>query len=91
VKVVWTDEASQDLAKVVLEAEYWSPRYARDLRERLLARGRQLERFPLSGHRSRRHGAVGIRELLERPWRVVYLPLDDRVVVLRILHTSSED
>ena len=52
----------------------------------ILARTRQLETAPLSGHQVPDYRDDGLRELMERPYRIIYRVKQDSVEVLTVMH-----
>ena len=53
---------------------------------RLLARSRQLESAVLSGREVPEYRREDIRELLERPYRIIYRYIPERVTILTVMH-----
>ncbi len=52
----------------------------------LLLRSRQLEMAPHSGRRVPEYGRDDVRELLARPYRILYVVLTDRIDVIAVMH-----
>ena len=55
---------------------------------RITDRGRQLVLFPESGRVVANLDFVGLREILERPYRILYIVLDDEVIILAVVHAA---
>ncbi|MEK7696899.1 MAG: type II toxin-antitoxin system RelE/ParE family toxin [Pseudomonadota bacterium] len=53
---------------------------------RLLARARQLTTAPLSGRQVPDYPRQGLRELLERPYRIIYRITTERIEILTVMH-----
>lgn len=85
-RVFWTDRAKQRLRElhdyVALEAPLVAPQIVR----RLVRRSRQLQVAPWSGRRVPEYDRDDIRELMDRPYRIIYLVQSDRVDVLTVRH-----
>jgi len=54
--------------------------------ERILARSEQLALVPRSGHKLGAFSDDEVRELLERPFRMIYRIETERVVILTVKH-----
>ena len=63
-----------------------SPEYAAQVVDGLFAGVNQLVDFPFSGPVYKRAGLPEIRELLVRPYRVVYQVTDRQIRVMAIFH-----
>lgn len=76
--VAWTPEALARLDDIEAYIANDSPSAAKDVIARLLARSRQLETAPLSGRAVPEFPRDDLRELLERPYRIIVLRKDER-------------
>jgi addiction module RelE/StbE family toxin len=85
-RVVWTPEAIARLDDIEAYVAQDSPANAREIIARLLQRARQLETVALSGREVPEYRREDIRELLERPYRIIYRVTPDRVTVLTVMH-----
>jgi len=85
VKVVWTDRAKARLKKIHAEIAEEAPRAADDLVRRLVRRSLQLQTVARSGRKVPEYDRDDIRELKERPYRIIY-QLSDRVDVVAVMH-----
>ena len=63
-----------------------SPEYAARVVDTLFERVHQLLEFPLSGPLYKKAGLAEIRELLVRPYRVVYQVTDRQIRVMGVYH-----
>jgi toxin ParE1/3/4 len=72
VKVVWTDTAKRNLRTIHTYIAQNSPAYAQRMVDRLTSRSQQIGAFPLSGRIVPEFSAGQIREVLERPHRIIY-------------------
>ena len=69
--VYWTPEARARLEDIEAYIAKDAPSTAKDVVARLLARARQLTTAPLSGRQVPDYPRQGLRELLERPYRII--------------------
>lgn len=84
-KVVWTDRAKARLKKIHAEIADDAPKAADDLVRRLIRRSLQLQTVARSGRKVPEYDRDDIRELKERPYRIIY-QLSDRVHVVAVMH-----
>lgn len=85
-KVVWTDRARLRLQELDAYIAQDSPKAARQVTRRLILRSRQLERAPRSGRRVPEYQRDDVRELLVRPYRIIYRLQAERIDVLTVRH-----
>src|SRR3990167_8827530 len=85
-RVVWTPEAISHLDDIEAHIALDSPANAKEMIARLLARARQLETAALSGREVPEYRREDIRELPERPYRIIYRFTHDRVTILTVMH-----
>lgn len=85
-RVVWTPEAIARLDDIEAHIAQDSPANAKETIARLLARTRQLETAALSGREVPEYRRDDIRELLERPYRIIYRTTPERVTILSVMH-----
>ena len=85
-EVVWTEPALAHLEAIRAYIAQFNPRAAREVAASLKASGDSLCNFP---HRGRRVRGTAMRELVSRhPYIIRYYIDGDRVVILRVRHTS---
>lgn len=84
----WTRAALADLEAIEVYISRHSARYARGMVERIFDRVQQLEDHPLSGPVVPEYGDESLRELLEKPYRIIYRVLEDRVDILAVIHAA---
>lgn len=85
--VYWSVESLRSLKAIeeyLLEAD--SPQTARRLLKRLVDRGDQLKTAPTSGRRLPEYPDYELRELLERPYRLIYQCKADRIEIITVKH-----
>jgi addiction module RelE/StbE family toxin len=88
VKVVWTETARNNLRTIHRYVAQSSPTYAQHIVARLTSRSKQIVAFPLSGRIVPEFEMGQIRELLERPYRIIYHIRPNRIEVVGIIHMS---
>jgi toxin ParE1/3/4 len=72
-KVIWTDPALNDLHDIMEFVSRDSPAYAARLGQRIVAAPRGLEQSPRSGGRVPEFDRDDIREVIVRPYRIIYV------------------
>ena len=87
-KVVWTDTAKRNLRTIYDYIAQDSPVYARQIVDRLTSRSKQIRAFPLSGRVVPEFAVDEIRELFERPYRIIYYIRPDSIEVIAVVHMS---
>jgi len=85
-KVYWTLEARARLLDIQTYIAQYSPKAARLVITRLLRRSRRLAVPPLEGRRLPEYPETELREVLERPFRLIYLVKPDRIEVVTVKH-----
>jgi addiction module RelE/StbE family toxin len=85
-RVVWAPEAIARLDDIEAYITQDSPTNAKEMVARLLQRTRQLETAALSGREVPEYRREDIRELLERPYRIIYRFTPDMVTILSVMH-----
>lgn len=85
-RVFWTPDARARLREIEANIAKDSPQVARGLAVRLIRRSLELEQPPLLGKRLARYAPADVRELLERPYRLIYRVLAHRIEIITILH-----
>ena len=85
-EVYWTPEARERLEDIEAYIAKDAPSVAKEVVARLLARARQLETAPLSGRQVPDYQREDLRELLERPYRLIYRVTARRIEILTVMH-----
>ena len=85
-RVYWTDHARQRLRDIEQYIAADSTDVARRVVRRLLLRSRQIGELPRSGRQVPEYQREDLREVLERPFRIIYRVRTDRIEVLTIMH-----
>ena len=89
-KVRWTETARDHLAAIHAYIAQDSPEYANRTVDRLTRRSQQIGGFPQSGRRVPEYDSDALREVLEGPYRIIYLVEDDGIDVVAILHAAQD-
>ncbi len=84
--VHWTDTAQNHLDAIYAYIAQDSPEYALRMVDRLTWRSRQIAAAPLSGRRVPEYDMDQIREVIEKPYRIIYHIKPDRIDVIAVLH-----
>lgn len=89
VKIVWTDDAIQDLEEIFNYISKDSPISAKRLIERLLQKVEMLQDFPKLGRMVPEFEKESIRELIEGSYRIIYhLKTEIEIQITRIHHSA---
>jgi toxin ParE1/3/4 len=84
--VHWTDSAVRHPANIYEYIALNSPAYARQMVDRITRRSSQIADHPLSGRMVPEYHAQDIRELIEKPYRIIYRIRHERIDVLAVIH-----
>ena len=87
--VVWTDSAKRRLRLIHDYVAQHAPDAADNVVRRVLRRSRQIAEFPQSGRQVPELDHPDIREVLERPYRIIYLVRVDQIDVLTVMHARQ--
>jgi toxin ParE1/3/4 len=85
-KVYWTSEARARLLEIHTYIAQESPMVARDVTARIVRRSQQLAVPPLLGRRLPEYPNADLRELLVRPFRIIYAVKIDRIEIVTVKH-----
>lgn len=84
--VHWTDRAKQRLKLIHDHIAKDAPIVAPSVIERLVRRSIQIGEFPHSGREVPEYQRDDVREILERPYRILYCIKLDRIDVITVMH-----
>ena len=84
--VHWTDTAQEHLDAIYAYIAQDSPVYALRMVDRLTRRSQQIAEAPLSGRRVPEYDMDQTREVIERPYRLIYHIKPDQIDVIAVLH-----
>jgi plasmid stabilization system protein ParE len=85
-KVHWTDRAKTRLRLVHDHIAKDAPLVASQVVERLLQRSIQIGDLPASGRAVPEYKREDMREILERPYRIIYRILPNRIDIIAVMH-----
>ena len=88
-RVYWTNTALEHLVLIYEHIAQDSPQYAQRMIDRLVRRSEQIATFPLPKRMVPEYEAQAIRELVERPHRIIYRVKADQVDVLAVVHGTQ--
>lgn len=84
--IQWSSTAIEHLAAITRYVGRTSPVYAERMVDRILKRVAVLADFPDLGHVVADAPDQNVRELIEGPYRIIYLAQPTRVDILAIVH-----
>ena len=85
-KVHWTNNAIAHLVYIYEFVSRDSSIYAKRMVDRITKRSEQIASFPMSGRKVLEYEADDIRELIEKPYRIIYRIKSEQVDVLAVVH-----
>ena len=88
-RVHWTNTAVEHLQAIYDYIAKDSPVYAQHMVDKLTKRSEQISSFPLSGRIVPEYEAEVIRELIEKPYRVIYRIKPEQIDVLAVVHGAQ--
>jgi len=89
VRVHWTNNAVDHLINIYEYIALNSPTYAKQMVDRITRRSVQMAEHPLSGRKVPEYSAEDVRELIEKPYRIIYRTKVDQIDVLAVLHGAQ--
>ena len=85
-RVIWTDNAADDLQAIAEYIERDSPHYAAAVVDKIIALTRSLPRFPGFGRVVSEFAREDIRERFMFSYRIVYQIREDTILVVNVIH-----
>ncbi len=85
-RVLWTENAIDHLANIYEYIAFNSPTYARHMIDRITRRTEQIAEHNLSGRKVPEYDAEDIRELIEKPYRIIYRIKPDQIDIIAVIH-----
>ena len=85
-RVHWTANAVDHLVNIYEYISINSPTYAKQMVDRITRRSAQIGDQPFSGRKVPEYQAEDIRELIEKPYRIIYRIQQDQIDVLAVIH-----
>jgi plasmid stabilization system protein ParE len=89
VRVHWTHTAIAHLLAIYEHIARDAPLYAQHVVDRLTRRFEQIAMFPPSGRMVPEYGAPDIREVIKRPYQIIYQIRADQIDVLAVVHIAQ--
>lgn len=89
-KVVWAEEAVNDLESLAAYISRDSAAYAASFIQEIIDAGKTLSEFSARGRVVPELNDLSIRELLVRDYRIIYHKEKRRVVILALVHGSRD-
>jgi len=86
VKIVWTEQAYEDLEAIFRYIRRDSEKYARLFAEKILSSVKRLEFMPESGRLVPEIDKKHIREMISGKYRIIYRTTENRIDILTIRH-----
>lgn len=89
-RVAWTEPALEDLREIVdfIGKDSW--RYALKLADRIMAATRSLANQQRSGGRVPEFDVDSVREIIVRPYRVIYQIREDDCYIVAVIHGARD-
>ena len=87
-RILWSPQALLDVESVRDYISHDSPRYAELVVRRLIAAVGRLEEFPRSGRIVPERNREDLREIIVRPYRIVYRLRPDLVEIVTVFRAS---
>ena len=88
-RVFWTQNAIEHLVNIYEHIALNSPTYANRMVDRITHRSEQIADQPISGRKVPEYQSEDIRELIEKPYRIIYRIKADQIDVLAVIHSAS--
>jgi len=89
VRVHWTHTAVEHLLAIYEHIAQDAPLYAQRMIDRLTKRSEQIATFPQSGRMVPEYEAPDIREVIARPYRIIYRIQADQIDILAVVHGAQ--
>ncbi|MFH1951546.1 MAG: type II toxin-antitoxin system RelE/ParE family toxin [Pseudomonadota bacterium] len=89
-RVHWTENAIKHLADIYAYISENSQIYAARMVDRLTKNSEQIAVFPRSGRMVPEFRAEDIREVIERPYRIIYRTKPEQIDVLAVIHGARQ-
>jgi toxin ParE1/3/4 len=85
-RVHWTENAMGHLVNIYEYIGLNSPTYAKRMVDKITRRSEQIADQPYSGRKVPEYDAEDIRELIEKPYRIIYRVKQGQIDVLAVIH-----
>lgn len=91
VKLIWTDQAIDDLGDIGDYIAENSERYAKLTIQKIYDRTKILKSFPQAGRIVPEKNEENVRELIEGSYRIIYEIISDQVIYILTVYHSARD
>lgn len=91
VKLIWTDQAIDDLGHIADYIADNSEKYARRTVKKLYESADILKQFPLIGRVVPEKNEINLRELIDGNYRIIYEVMPGDIIYVLTVHHSSKD
>ncbi len=85
-RIHWTNNAVDHLVNIYEYISLNSPTYAKRMVDRITRRTVQIGDQPFSGRKVPEYQTEDVRELIEKPYRIIYRIKADQIDVLAVIH-----
>lgn len=88
----WTDSAKDDLVEIITYIQKDRPVVAKEVYEKIKKIAHSSNLFPLKGRivpELEKEGMTFYRELISKPWRIIYKVGKDRVYIMAIIDSRQ--
>jgi len=85
-RVLWTQNAIDHLTNIFEYIAFNSPTYAMRMVDRITKRSEQIAEHSLSGRKVPEFDAEDIREVIEKPYRIIYRIKPGQIDVIAVIH-----
>jgi toxin ParE1/3/4 len=89
-RVHWTDTAEKHLDAIYAYIALDSLEYAKRMVDRITGRSQQIADFPFSGRKVPEYDLEQIREVIEGPYRIIYLIKPDQLDIVALIHGARD-
>jgi addiction module RelE/StbE family toxin len=87
-RVHWTQNAVEHIVNIYEHIALNSPTYANRMVDKITRRSEQITDQPLSGRKVPEYQTDDIRELIEKPYRIIYRIKADQIDVVAVIHAA---
>lgn len=87
-RIHWTVNAIDQLANIYEYIALNSPTYGRRMIDRITRRSEQISEHALSGRKVPEFDTEDIRELIERPYRIIYRIKPGQIDIISVIHCA---
>ena len=88
-RVHWAQTAIEHLLAIYERIAQDAPLYAQRVVDRLTKRSEQIAMFPKSGRMVPEYEVPDIREVIERPYRIIYRIKAEQIDILAVVHGAQ--